>query len=88
VEASCDTSRVADEGDVTSPASASVDDGALDLVPARKKLALEIRDEDSEVRIVRARVHLGNEQDAQGYPRVTWRIPRHISSVVPSPQRT
>ena len=25
---------------------------------------------------------------AQGYPRVTWRIPRHISSVVPSPQRT
>ena len=23
-----------------------------------------------------------------GYPRVTWRIPRHISSVVPSPHRT
>ena len=73
-----------------SPAGAPVDDGALDLVSARDELALEVGDEDSEVRIVRARVHLRDEQDPQGacYPRVTWRIPRHISSVVPSPQRT
>jgi hypothetical protein len=59
-------------------------------VAALGQFALEARDEDSEVRVVRARVHLRDEEDAQGaaYGRVTWRIPRHISSVVPSPQRT
>ena len=66
-----------------------VHDRALDLVPARDELALEIRDEDAEVRIVRAWIHLRDEEDSQlSYPRVTCRIPRHISSVVPSPHRT
>jgi hypothetical protein len=57
-------------------------------VAARAELVLEVLDEDPEVRVLRSRVHLGDEEDAQGrYPRVTWRSPRHISSVVPSPQR-
>ena len=79
---------VADESEVAPPSSGrAVDDGALDLVPPRDELALEVGDEDSEVRVVRARVHLRDEEDPQGrYPRVTWRIPRHISSVVPSPR--
>ena len=82
--------RVSDERDVARSSTAPpVDDGALDLVTAREELALEVRDEDPEVGILRPRVHLGDEQDPQRcYPRVTWRIPRHISSVVPSPQRT
>ena len=68
---------------------ARVHDRTLDLVPARDELALEVRDEDPEVRVVRPRVHLRDEEDSQRrYPRVTWRIPRHISSVVPSPHRT
>jgi hypothetical protein len=58
-------------------------------VATRGELALEVRDEDAEVRIVRAGVHLRDEEDAQGaYPRATCRIPRHISSVVPSPHST
>ena len=81
------------------PAAARVDDRALDLVAARDELVLEVGDEDPEVRVVRARVHLRDEKDphaggnrdgasSRDYPRVTCRIPRHISSVVPSPQRT
>ena len=88
VEPPGDTPGVPEERDVAAASSPGVHDRALDLVSTYQELALEVRNEDSEVRIVRARVHLGNEQDAQGYPRVTWRIPRHISSVVPSPQRT
>jgi hypothetical protein len=70
--------------------SPPVDDRPLDLVAPREELVLEVRDENSEIRVVRPRVHLGDEQNPQRfrYPRVTWRIPRHISSVVPSPQRT
>ena len=85
-----DTPRVPEERDVARLSSGPpVDDRAFDLVTAREELALEARDEDPEVGIVRPRVHLGDEQDPQRcYPRVTWRIPRHISSVVPSPQRT
>ena len=72
----------------TPPARARVDDRALDLVPACDELVLEVRDEDAEVRIARAGVHLRDEEDPQRrYPRVTCRIPRHISSVVPSPHR-
>ena len=48
-----------------SPAARAVDDRALDLVSAREELALEVRDEDPEVGIVRARVHLGDEEDPQ-----------------------
>ena len=81
--------RIAEEACVASrPSLATVDHGALDLVTARQELALEGGDEHSEIRVRRARVHLGDEEDPQGgYPRVTWRSPRHISSVVPSPQR-
>jgi hypothetical protein len=58
-------------------------------VPTREKLVLEVRDEDPEVRVARTGVHLRDEEDPQWrYPRVTCRIPRHISSVVPSPHRT
>jgi hypothetical protein len=41
-----------------------VDDGALDLVPALEQLVLEVRDECSEVRRIRAGIHLGDEEDA------------------------
>ena len=69
-------------------ARATVDDCPLELVPARDELALEVGHEHPEIGIVRPRVHLRDEKDSQrAYPRVTWRIPRHISSVVPSPQR-
>ena len=89
VEPPCDAPGVPGERDVAgAPPCPGVHHRSLDHVAARDELALEVCDEDSEVRIVRPRVHLGDEQDAQGYPRVTWRIPRHISSVVPSPQRT
>jgi hypothetical protein len=90
VELAGGTSCVPDELEMaTSPAAAPVDDRPFDLVTAHEELALEVRDEDPEVGIVRPGVHLGDEQDPQRcYPRVTWRIPRHISSVVPSPQRT
>ena len=74
----------------TPPAQPVVDDGSLELVAACDELSLEAGDEDAEIRVVRARVHLGDEEYPQlgAYPRVTWRMPRHISSVVPSPQRT
>jgi hypothetical protein len=68
---------------------ARVHDRPLDLVPSLDELVLEVRDEDAEVRVGRAWVHLRDEEDAQQrYLRVTCRIPRHISSVVPSPHRT
>ena len=68
---------------------AGVDDRALDLVSARR---------GARARGSRRRLR-GPDPPAPGtsgrragcagrYPRVTWRIPRHISSVVPSPQRT
>ncbi len=90
IEAPRRASGIAEQPQVpASAARARVDDRALDLVPAREELALEVRDEDAEVRVVPARVHLRDEEDPQrGYPRVTCRIPRHISSVVPSPHRT
>jgi hypothetical protein len=49
--------------------SAPIDDRALELVAARAELVLEALDEDPEVRVVRPRVHLGDEEDAQGATR-------------------
>jgi hypothetical protein len=49
--------------------SAPIDDRALELVAARAELVLEALDEDPEVRVVRPRVHLGDEEDAQGSTR-------------------
>ena len=50
---------IAEESEVTAlPAAARVDHGALDLVAARDQLGLEVRDEDPEVRVIRAWVHL------------------------------
>ena len=45
------------------PPAAAVEHGKLDLVPAFAERALALRDEDAEVRVVGARVHLGDEQD-------------------------
>ena len=73
----------------TGATGAGIDDRALDLVPAFVQLPLEVRDEDAKVRVAWPGVHLRDEENPQrGYPRVTCRIPRHISSVVPSPHRT
>ena len=47
------------------PARAAVDDGPLELVAARGELSFEVGDEDPEVRVVRARVHLRDEEDPQ-----------------------
>ena len=58
--------RVACELQVTpSPAGAPIDDGSLDVMTTCDELALEIGDEHSEIRVVRARVHLRNEEDSQ-----------------------
>src|SRR5207302_4108502 len=55
---------LAGESDVPQlSASAPVDDGALELVAALAQRPLELSDEDAEVRVVRPRVHLRDEQD-------------------------
>ena len=89
-EVASDAPRIPEEGEVrTLPAASRAHDRTLELVAAGGELALEVRDEDAEVRVARPRIHLGDEEDPQRlYPRVTCRIPRHISSVVPSPQST
>ena len=51
---------------VAAASAAPVDDGARELVPARLELALERGDERAEIRRVRARVHLRDEQDPHG----------------------
>ena len=83
---------VAGEKQVTRSPAAPVDDGAGELVSPLLEPCLEVGDERPERRGARPGVHLGDEQDphavlATGQPRVTCRTPRHISSVVPSPQR-
>jgi hypothetical protein len=91
MKSSGDARYVAREREVAAaPPSSAVDDRTFKLVAALREAALQSGDEDAEVRIVEPRVHLGDEEDLQRepYPRVTWRMPRHISSVVPSPQRT
>ena len=45
-------------------ARAPVEHRSLELVPARGELVLELGDEDSEIGIVRPRIHLRDEQDA------------------------
>ena len=47
-----------------SPPGAAVDNRALEVMPAGRELALEVGDEDAEVRIVPTRVHLGNEENS------------------------
>ncbi len=47
----------------TAPSTATVDDDTLDLVAPVDERALEILDEDAEVGIARARVHLRDEED-------------------------
>jgi hypothetical protein len=65
-ERACDPTRVADETEMAAPpAPSGVHRRPLDLVAAPDELALEVRDEDAQVRIGRARVHLGDEEDAQ-----------------------
>jgi hypothetical protein len=64
VEAARCAAGVPEERDVASAGAAPVDDGAVDLVAARQELALERRHEHAEVRRGRARVHLGDEEDA------------------------
>jgi hypothetical protein len=45
--------------------AATIHDGARDLVAALEQLPLEVRDEDPEIRVVVARVHLRDEEDLQ-----------------------
>ena len=53
------------QADVLRPRTAAVvDHGALELVALRDQLALELGDEDAEIRVRGARVHLRDEQDA------------------------
>ena len=64
-EAPSRTHGVDAEARVLRPRPATpVDHGALELVPLRLQLVLDLGDEGAEVRIVRARVHLRDEQDA------------------------
>ena len=58
---------VAREHEMAPSAScATIEHSTLELMPARGELALEVRDEDAEIRVVRPRIHLGDEEDAQG----------------------
>ena len=52
-----------------SPTASRVHDRPLYLVAAPHELAIEVRDEHAQVRIVPARVHLGDEEDPQGATR-------------------
>jgi hypothetical protein len=55
---------VAGESKVSSSsATAPIDDRALELVPSGLELPLEVGDKYAQVRIVRTRVHLGDEED-------------------------
>lgn len=57
---------VACEAEMSEPApAATIHDGARDLVAALEQLPLEVRDEDPEIRVVVARVHLRDEEDLQ-----------------------
>jgi hypothetical protein len=70
VEGAGDPPRVADESEMAaSPTASRVHDRPLYLVAAPHELAIEVRDEHAQVRIVPARVHLGDEEDPQGATR-------------------
>jgi hypothetical protein len=59
-------SRIAGETQVpSSTTGAPLDDCSRELEPTARELALEVGNEDSEVGIVRPRIHLGNEKDSQ-----------------------
>ena len=49
------------------PAGAPVEHRTLDMVAALGEGELELADEDAEIRVVRARIHLRDEQDAHVY---------------------
>ena len=90
-EPPCGRHDVPGERRVTGAAAAAVDDRPGELVPPCLEARLQLGDERAEVGRVRAGVHLGDEQDAHAsrrYRGVTWTMPRHISSVVPSPHST
>jgi hypothetical protein len=100
MEAACLAPGIAKESEVTAlPAAARVDDGALDLVAARDQLGLEVATKSwtssgefwpgTSVRREGSAcgAAIVTRVSSPSYPRVTCRIPRHISSVVPSPQR-
>ena len=87
----CGRHDVPGERRVAGAAAAAVDDRPGELVPPCLEARLQLGDERAEVGRVRAGVHLGDEQDAHAsrrYRGVTWTMPRHISSVVPSPHST
>ena len=44
-----------------------VEHGEVDVVTAFAQCVLELRDERAEIRVVRARIHLRDEQDAHVY---------------------
>jgi hypothetical protein len=57
---------ITDKTEMSKPsATATVDDRPGDLVPTLDELALEVGDEDPEVRVPGAWVHLRDEEDPQ-----------------------
>ncbi len=64
LEAAGHASGVAEERGVACPSAARVDDRTLELVAAGGELALEVRDEDAEVGVIRPWIHLGDEEDS------------------------
>jgi hypothetical protein len=59
--------RATGEGQVAALAARPrVEDGTLELVSTRRERALELGDEDAENGVVRARVHLRDEEDPHG----------------------
>ena len=65
LEAAGDRPRIADEPHVAAPATAAaVHDRTLELVTTVAQRLLHLGDEDSEIGVVRPRVHLRDEEDA------------------------
>ena len=50
----------------SSSSRAAVDYRSFDLVPSSRELTLEVGDEDPEIGVVGAGVHLGYEEDSHG----------------------
>ena len=64
LEAPGSPSCIPEEGEVRAlPAATRAHDRTVELVSAGDQLALEVRDEDAEVGVARARVHLRDEED-------------------------
>ena len=65
LEAAGDRPRIGDEPHVAAPATAAaVHDRTLELVTTVAQRLLHLLDEDAEIRVVRPRVHLRDEEDA------------------------